>query len=234
MERAEDERSHLGGGDGERDGLEVAHLAHQDDVRVLADGSAQRRAECLRVAAHLAVRDHGVDARVYELHRILDGHDVLVLVPVDGVDDGREGRRLPRSGRTRHQDQPALQVAERRDGRAQVQVFQRGDVFGDEAKDGAGAVLLPEVVGTEARRALESVGEVDVAAGLVALPVLGLGDLQQEISQARVVERLPAIHRLQRAVPPDSRLETGHQVEVGAAAFLELREQLVELCHEPA
>ena len=77
MQGAEDQRAHLGGGDGERDGLEVAHLADQDDVGVLAHGGAQRGAEALGVGAHLALREDAALVRVHELDRVLDGDDVL-------------------------------------------------------------------------------------------------------------------------------------------------------------
>ncbi len=41
VQRAEDQVAGLGGLDGDRDRLQVAHLAHQDDVRVLAQRRAQ-------------------------------------------------------------------------------------------------------------------------------------------------------------------------------------------------
>src|SRR5207248_986175 len=46
-------------GDGERGGrcLEVAHLAHQHDVRVLPQGVLQGRVEAVGVGAHLALVD---------------------------------------------------------------------------------------------------------------------------------------------------------------------------------
>ena len=38
MECTEDEMSSLGGGDGERDSGQIPHLAHHEDVRILAQG----------------------------------------------------------------------------------------------------------------------------------------------------------------------------------------------------
>ena len=45
VERAHDEVAGLGGGEGRLDRLEVAHLADQDHVRVLAQRAAQRLGE---------------------------------------------------------------------------------------------------------------------------------------------------------------------------------------------
>ena len=45
MQRAEDEVAGLGGGERGRDRLEVAHLADEDHVRVLAERSLQRFAK---------------------------------------------------------------------------------------------------------------------------------------------------------------------------------------------
>jgi hypothetical protein len=77
------------------DRLEVAHLADQHDVRVLAQCRAQRQREALRVAVDLALVDQAALVLVDELDRILDREDVIVTLPVDLVDHRGERRRLP-------------------------------------------------------------------------------------------------------------------------------------------
>ena len=100
------------------DGLSIAHLADQNDVGVLADGGAKRRAE----TAGCAARPRGGRRRdcwfgVNELDRILDGDDVLRVLLVDAVDDGGQRRRLARArwGRSRARapgrDRRALSMA---------------------------------------------------------------------------------------------------------------------------
>ena len=59
VQRAEHQVAGLGGGERQADGLQVAHFADQDDVRVLAQRRAQRLAEAERVAVHLALVDRG-------------------------------------------------------------------------------------------------------------------------------------------------------------------------------
>ena len=63
-----------------RDRLEVAHLADQDHVRVLAQRGLQRVGEAGRVRAELALVDDALLVLVEELDRVLDRHDVLFAV----------------------------------------------------------------------------------------------------------------------------------------------------------
>ena len=77
MQRAEHQVAGLGRGERQADGLQVAHFAHQDHVRVLAQRRAQGFGEAQRVAMHLALVDQALLGFVHELDRILDGDDVV-------------------------------------------------------------------------------------------------------------------------------------------------------------
>jgi hypothetical protein len=59
------------------DRLLVAHLADEDDVRVLAQDAAQRALERVRVLPDLALVDDRRLVAVQELDRVLDRDDVL-------------------------------------------------------------------------------------------------------------------------------------------------------------
>ena len=80
-------------------GLDVAHLADEDDVGVLAQHPLQRGVEVGGVGADLALVDDRRLVGVEDLDRVLDRHDVLVLRLVDVVDHRAERRRLARAGR---------------------------------------------------------------------------------------------------------------------------------------
>jgi hypothetical protein len=63
VQRAEREVARLRDAQRRFDRLEVAHLADEDDVRVLAQRGAQRAREALRVAVHLALVDEAALVR---------------------------------------------------------------------------------------------------------------------------------------------------------------------------
>jgi hypothetical protein len=62
------------------DRLEVAHLADQQDVRILAQRRAQRVLEAGSVRVHLALVDDALLVVVHELDRVLDRDDVILRV----------------------------------------------------------------------------------------------------------------------------------------------------------
>jgi hypothetical protein len=89
------------------DGLQVAHLADEDDVGVLAQGGAQRGREAVRVAVHFALVHQAAFVRVDVLDRVLDRENVLLALGVDLVEHRRQRRRLAAAGRPGDQHQTA-------------------------------------------------------------------------------------------------------------------------------
>ena len=79
MQGGEDQVAGLGGVQGGLDRLEVAHLADQDDVRILAQGAFQGDWKPIGIGADLALVDDALLVAVQELDRILDGDDMQVL-----------------------------------------------------------------------------------------------------------------------------------------------------------
>jgi hypothetical protein len=107
VERREDEVTRLGDRERRLDRLEVAHLADEHDVRILAQDVLERvleRAVSLPTSRWFTMREL---VRVQVLDRVLDGDDVEALLGVDLVDDGRERRRLARARRPGHEHEPA-------------------------------------------------------------------------------------------------------------------------------
>ena len=94
MQRAEDEMTRLRCGERGGDGLEVAHLADEDHVGVLAQRSLERFGERRRIRSDLALVDDATLVTVQELDRVLDRKDVLRAVAIDLVDQRRERRRF--------------------------------------------------------------------------------------------------------------------------------------------
>ena len=94
VESSEDQVARFRGGHSRFDGLEVAHFAHKNDIRILAQGPA----DCLSKAGYIdvdfALGDDAFFVGMIILDRILDSDDVRLSVLVDPVDHGGEGGRL--------------------------------------------------------------------------------------------------------------------------------------------
>ena len=172
VQRGEHEVSRFRRGERGRRRLQVAQLADEDDVRVLAQGVLERRRERVRVLADLALVDQAHLVRVQELDRVLDRDDVRGPGAVRQVEQRRQGGRLARTRRSGHEDEAAVQLGELGDRLGNAEFVQRLDVVGDRAEGPAvGAALLVQV-DAEAGDARHVVGEVVLVALLELFPVL--------------------------------------------------------------
>ena len=228
MQRPEDEVSGLGGGEGRRDRLEVAHLAEEDHVRVLAKRGAQGLAEGNGVGADLALVDDALLVLVHELDRVLDREDVIGPRAVDLVDDRRQGGRLARAGRTGHEHEPARLRGELVQTRRQAELLERLDVVGDDAERRAERLALEEDVDAEAGDAGDRVGEVELALDLELLLLLGVEHAVEQLLRVIRRQRLDAVDALQVPTQTDRRGRSDRDVQVGGASGGHLLEQIVD------
>ena len=91
VQRRQHEVASLGGGDGGGNGFKVAHLADEDDVRILAQDVAQRGGEGAGIGADLALDDDAALVAMQELDRVLDGNDMASARAVDLINHRRQG-----------------------------------------------------------------------------------------------------------------------------------------------
>jgi hypothetical protein len=146
VQRPEHQMAGLGDGEGRRDRLEIAHLADLDHVRILAKGRPQRARKGVRIGPDLALDDHRLLVMVDVLDGVLDRDDVDGPRPVDPVEHRRHGRRLPRPGRTGHEDKPVGAVDELvADGRRAKRFERRNDVGNEAQGAGQGSALEEEI-----------------------------------------------------------------------------------------
>ena len=176
VQRREHEVPGLGCGERGRDRLEVAHLADEDHVGVLAERRAQRLGERRRVLADLALVDDARPVVVQELDRVLDREDVLVPGVVDVVEQRGERRRLAGAGRAGDEHEAARLVRELVEASRDAELLERLDLVRDQPEGGADGRALKVGVDAEAREAGNRVGEVDLPARLEGLLLLGRED----------------------------------------------------------
>ncbi len=95
VERAEGQVTRLGDPQGGLDRLEVAHLADQNDVGILAQGRPEGVGEGVGVGVELPLVHEALLVLVQVLDGVLDGDHVLVTLAVDLVEHRSQRRRLP-------------------------------------------------------------------------------------------------------------------------------------------
>ena len=209
----------LGGQQGRLDRVQVAHLADQDDVGVLAQAAAQAAGEAGDVHPDLALADRALLVLVEVLDGVLDGDDVLAAEGVDVVDHGRQARRLAAAGRPRDQDEAPLVEGDLLQDLGQEQLADGLDLEGDDAQgDGQGAALVVDAAAEPAEPG-QAVGQVDVEVLLQPLP-LELG--HHLVGQLLAVGGgQPGIagQRRQRPVDADHGVVAGLEVEVRGVPF---------------
>ncbi len=229
VQRGEDQVTGLGGGQGRGDRLEVAHLADQDHVGVLAQRGLQGVAEAVRVGAELALVDEALLVPVQELDRVLDRHDVLLARGVDLVDHRRERGGLARAGRARDEHEAARPPRELVDRGREAELVDRGQPEGDQAEGRAERAALVVGVDTEARVPGDRVGEVELPVRLQALALVPGQDRVDDLAGVRAGELGVFLQRRQPAAHADGRVGAGAEVQIGRTAVDDLHQEVSEI-----
>ncbi len=92
VQGGEDQVAGFGGVQRSGDGFQVAHFAHQDHVRVLAQAGAQRRGKRGRVHFDFTLVDESFFVAVQKFDGVFDRDDVLGTPGVDAVNHSGQGR----------------------------------------------------------------------------------------------------------------------------------------------
>ena len=228
MQRREHEVPGLGCGERGRDRLEVAHLADEDHVGVLAQRGAKPLGERRRVLADLALVDDARAVVVQELDRVLDREDVLVPRVVDVVEQRGERRRLAGAGRPGDEHEAPRLVGELVQAGRKAELLESLDLVRDEPEGGADGRALKVGVDAEAREAGNRMGEVDLPARLEGLLLLGREDPVHERPDLVRRQLLVVGQPLEAALDADHRRRAGRQVEVGRVVLDHDGEQVVD------
>src|SRR5690606_24372153 len=228
----------VGGLDGGRDRLGVAHLPDHDDVGVLAERLDHAVLERGDVGADLAVADDAAVRRVHVLDGLRDDDDVPVEVVVVRVDDGVERGALARAGDAGEQREPVADVAEHHpplDEGVEPEAGQRADGLVD------GAHAQAEVAGVEVGRAAEpalragaggeEVGEVGALDAEEVLALAGAEEVEDEdvdLVVARDAELVVGALVAVDAVPHAPDAGGPAEVHVGGLHLVHLRDEALD------
>ena len=198
------------------DGFQVAHFAHQNDVRVLAQHAPQRFGKVRHVHPDLPLRDNGFLVGVVIFDGVLDGDNVrFVALFVDDVDHRRQGGRLAGAGGSGDQHQPARFVEQFLGGGRQADLLHREHLGGNLAQDDAEVTLGLEDAHAEPRHVPEGKAEVGAAAFADALDVLLGGNAAHQLLAVFRLQRRP-FHPVQNAVHANHGRRAHADVQVGS------------------
>ena len=206
--------SGLGAGQRQADRFQIAHLADQDDVRILAQRAAQSVGERQRVRSDLALVDQAFLRLVNELDRVLDGEDVALLVFVDLVDHRGERRGLARTRRTGHEDDAARLIDDLGEDLGCPELLKRQDLRGDRAHHRRRPAVLHEGVHAKARESRYREGEIALEVLLVVLPLPVVHDVVDHPVHVLVLHR-GQVDAADVPVHADHGRQTRGQVQVG-------------------
>jgi hypothetical protein len=228
VQGAEHEVAGLGGADGERRGLEVAHFAHEDDVRVLTQGVLEAAGERRHVLAEFALLDDALVALEGVLDGVLERDDVLAVALVHRLDHGGERGGLARAGVAGDEHQAARQVRQPRDDLGEVQGREGRHLGLDHSHRQAQAAALHVGVDAVAGEAVDLVREVRVLLAVEdLLRLLGRHLLEHGARRLRRDHR--EVHRRHDLVHADDRGLPRDHVHVGGVGVVRGLEDIVQL-----
>ena len=217
---------------GRAHGLEVADLAHQDDVGVLAQDVLEPVVERAGVEADLALMDDRHPVEMEELDRVLDRDHVARGGAVDGVDHRRQRGGLARAGAAGDQDEAARREREIPHHRGQLQLLDGRHLDRDVPQGDRGSAALHENVGAEPPQPRDSEGEVDLAVGREVEPLLVAQELVADGAQLLRVRR-GVLERRQDAVHAHDRRRADLEVEVAGPGGDHLLEHAADVHRSP-
>src|SRR5208282_5040214 len=211
------------------DGFQVAHFAHQNDIWILTERSAQGCRERRRIDFDLALVHVAFFVAVQKFDGVFDGDDVLGARRIDAVDHGGEGGRFARAGHSGDQHQTARHVANLLDYLRQEQFVKRADFGGNDAEHQSHIAALLKYVHTEASQAGDAVGHIDFRGLFEFLFLPCRHHAERHVQHVFGGDTRLIGQRHQIAINAQVRIVPHLQMQVGSAALHGDAEQVVDI-----
>ena len=210
----QDKVTGFGDRDRRRDGLEVPHLADEQDVGRLAEGRPECVCERGDIRADLALLDNTALVPVDVLDRVLDGDHVARPGRHDVVHHRRQRGGFARAGGPGHQDQTLAQPGQAAHHRGHAKLIEVRDLIRDESQRQANGSALLEGVDPKPRPPFPIEGEVEIALCLKAGPALGRHHFPRHLLDLVWAKRI-ARDWYQGAILAHGGRRSGRQYEIG-------------------
>ena len=180
----------FGCGDGRGDRFEVAHFAHEDDVRVLAERAADGLGEARDIVPDFTLGDERLRGVVVEFDRVFDRDDVDSALVVDHIEHRGESRGFTGACGTRDKNKPARLEEKLLHDRRKAELLHRKKLRRNLAQNHAVAFALLEDGHAEARSVRMRKSEVGASIALNLLHLLVGSNLPAESVRILLRERL--------------------------------------------
>src|SRR4051812_27612043 len=207
------------------DGFEISKFAHQNDVRILTQCTAQRVVERQGMRADFALVDEAFFAFVHKLDRVFHRQNVTHLVLVDVVDHGGERGGLSRTGGTCHQHHAARVLGDLLEDHRSLEFLQGQHLGRDGPHDRPGSAVLDKGIDTKTGQVGNRKGEVALEVFLVELALTIVHDVVDHGVHVLVFHGRQ-IDAPDVAMHPDHRRKTGGKMQVGSLVLNHKREEL--------
>lgn len=230
VEGAEHQVTGFGCGDGQTDGLQIAHFTDHDDVGIFTKGTAQSRAEGFGVGVNLALGDLAALGGEEVFDWIFEGDDMVVTFLVDLVDHGSQRGRFTAADRAGDQNQTVVVADEGLKNIRQAEFVHAAHDAVDDTKDDIIALALLDDAGTEAAQSFGGIGEFDVTLFFEMMPLRrGEESADERLGLFLVKERCAIPKRFQSPVEAHEGGGADTEVDVGRAELLRVTQEIVHV-----
>ncbi|MNV29859.1 hypothetical protein D3C71_1211050 [compost metagenome] len=218
----------FGGGQRQAYGFQIAHLPHQNHVRVLPQRRAQGRGEAAGIAVDLTLVDQALARLVDKLDRVFNGEDVVMAMVIEVVDHRRQRGGFAGTGRAGHQHQTAGSVGHFAKHFSHAQFVHTLHFRRNGAKHRTRATALIERIGPKTRHTGDFKGKIDFQ---MLLKVRPLGVIHDGIDQRPhlLVVQGRQVDAPHIAIHPNHRWQASRQMQIRCPLFGAERQQLSDI-----
>ena len=146
--------------DGGLNGLKIAHLADENDIRVFTEDATQGGGEAKGVIVNFALSDDRALRAMGKLNRVFDGNNVGRLFAIDFVNESGESGGFTGTGRTGDENEATRKVSKSLDDGGHAEVVDVFNLVGDETESCSELATFVKGVNSETSNITEGKGVI--------------------------------------------------------------------------
>ena len=164
--------------------IEIPHLAEQDDIGSLPEGSHQSIYITVRIQSNLTLGDNGTVMPVQIFNRILQSNNVAVSRPVYFIDNTCQSGGFSAACGSGDKDKPFFQVCRPDDFRRDVHIFRSGYLKVNNTDDGGQGASLFHDTHAESGDSFNRTGKIVIPVGMQLIHTSVVAELIKRSDQS--------------------------------------------------